>query len=110
MIDSIKTIGLFVMAALAEIGGAYLIWRWRNMGQSAWLALVGVIALFLYGFIQTAQTFTFGRAFAAYGGIFIAAATLWGWLVDGRTPDRWDLIGAGVCLIGAAIIIWMPRR
>jgi small multidrug resistance family-3 protein len=110
MINVVKTIGLFIMAALAEIGGAYLIWRWRNLGQSAWLALAGVTLLFLYGFIQTAQTFTFGRVFAAYGGIFIAAATLWGWWVDGHTPDRWDWVGAGVCLLGAALIVWGPRR
>ena len=110
MIDAIKTIGLFVIAALAEIGGAYLIWRWRNLGQSAWLALIGATLLFLYGFIQTVQTFTFGRVFAAYGGIFIATATLWGWWVDGHTPDRWDWLGAGVCLLGAALIVWGPRK
>jgi small multidrug resistance family-3 protein len=110
LLNVIRTIGLFVMAALAEISGAYLIWRWRNLGQSAWLALAGVTLLFVYGLIQTAQTFTFGRVFAAYGGIFIAAATLWGWWVEGHAPDRWDWLGAGVCLIGAALIIWGPRQ
>jgi small multidrug resistance family-3 protein len=109
MITTAKTIGLFVMAALSEIGGAYLIWQWRTRSQPAWFALAGVTALFLYGLIQTAQTFTFGRVFAAYGGIFIAAATLWGWWVDGRAPDRWDWLGAGVCLVGATLILWGPR-
>jgi small multidrug resistance family-3 protein len=109
MITTAQTIGLFVTAALCEIGGAYLIWRWRTLNQPAWFALAGVTLLFLYGFIQTAQTFTFGRVFAAYGGVFIAAATLWGWWVDGRVPDRWDWLGAGVCLVGAAMIVWGPR-
>jgi small multidrug resistance family-3 protein len=109
MINAAQSIGLFSMAALCEIGGAYLIWRWRTHGQTAWLALAGTTLLFLYGLIQTAQTFTFGRVFAAYGGVFIAAATLWGWWVDGRAPDRWDWLGASICLIGAAMILWGPR-
>ena len=105
----LKSTLLFVFAALSEIGGAYLIWQWRNNGKALWLAAAGAAVLFLYGLIQTAQTFTFGRAFAAYGGVFIAAATLWGWWVDGRLPDRWDWIGAGVALVGAAVIVWEPR-
>ncbi len=109
MIAVTKTVGLFIVAAVCEIGGAYLIWQWRNGGKPAWFALAGAVALFLYGFVQTAQTFNFGRAFAAYGGVFIAAATLWGWGVDGRAPDRWDWIGAGVSLAGAALIVWGPR-
>ena len=110
MITVATAVGLFIAAAICEIGGVHLIWQWRNRSQPTWFALVGVVALFLYGFVQTAQAFTFGRAFAAYGGVFIAAATLWGWWVDGHTPDRWDWIGAGICLIGAAIILWTPRR
>jgi small multidrug resistance family-3 protein len=113
-----KTVGLFIVAAVCEIGGAYLIWQWRNGGKPAWFVLAGGAALFLYGFMQTAQTFNFGRAFAAYGGVFtpapdagagVAAATLWGWWVDGRAPDHWDWIGAGVSLAGAALIVWGPR-
>jgi len=105
----LKPIALFVLAAIAELGGAYLIWQWQRAGKPLLFALFGVVILFIYAFVQTAQSFSFGRAFAAYGGVFIVAATLWGWWIDGRTPDRWDFIGAGVCLIGAAIILWMPR-
>ena len=105
----LKPIALFVLAAIAELGGAYLIWQWQRAGKPLLFALLGVVTLFIYAFVQTAQSFSFGRAFAAYGGVFIVAATLWGWWIDGRTPDRWDFIGAGVCLIGAAIILWMPR-
>jgi len=106
----LKTVLLFVLAAIAEVGGAYLIWQWRNSGKPAWFALVGAGVLFLYGFIQTAQTFTFGRAFAAYGGVFIATALLWGWAVDGQKPDPWDWVGLAICLVGAAVILWFPRK
>jgi small multidrug resistance family-3 protein len=106
----IRTLGLFVMAALCEIGGAYLIWQWQRADKTALWALLGAVALFLYGLIQTAQVFSFGRAFAAYGGVFIVMATLWGWWVDGRAPDRLDWLGAGVCLLGAALILWGPRE
>ncbi len=109
MLALLKASALFLLAALCEISGAYLIWQWRNSGKPAWLALGGVLALFLYGLIQTAQTFSFGRAFAAYGGIFIAAAVLWGWGIDKRVPDHWDWLGVAVCLIGAGVILWAPR-
>lgn len=110
MADSFKTIALFVIAALCEVGGAYLVWQWRRGAQPPLFALLGVISLFAYAFIQTAQAFSFGRAFAAYGGMFITVATLWGWWVEGRAPDRWDWIGVALCLIGAGIMLWAPRR
>ena len=104
-----RTISLFVLAAVAEIGGVYLIWQWVRGGKSFLLALFGLTALFGYGLTQTLQTFNFGRSFAAYGGVFISLAMLWGWWVDGQMPDRWDWIGVGICLFGATIIVWAPR-
>ena len=106
----LKSTLLFLLAAIAEISGAYLIWQWQRAGKPLLFALLGAVILFTYALIQTSQTFSFGRVFAAYGGVFIVVATLWGWWIDGRAPDRWDWIGAGVCLIGAAIILWMPRQ
>ena len=106
----LTTIGLYVAAAISEISGVYLVWQWQRSGKPAIWALLGVAALALYAYMQTAQAFTFGRAFAAYGGVFIAAATLWGWWVDGRAPDRFDGLGALICLIGAAVILWGPRQ
>lgn len=107
--NTIRTISLLVLAGLAEISGAYLIWQWIRSGKSAWLGLLGVGALLLYGLIQTLQTFNFGRVFAAYGGVFIGVALLWGWVVDGQAPDRWDWVGVSFALVGAAIILWGPR-
>ncbi|MBI1801594.1 MAG: YnfA family protein [Chloroflexi bacterium] len=109
MLAILKTVALFVLAALCELGGAYLIWQWQREGKARLWAVLGIVALFLYGMIQTAQSLTFGRAFAAYGGIFIIAATLWGWWVDGRVPDRFDWLGATLCVLGAAVIVWAPR-
>ncbi len=102
----VRAFCLFVVAAFAEISGAYLIWLWARSGRAALMALVGAAVLFLYGVIQTAQAFTFGRAFAAYGGVFIVVALLWSWGVDGRAPDRRDWLGAIICLVGAAVIVY----
>lgn len=104
-----RTIGIFVVAALAEISGAYLIWNWIRASKPALWGLVGLIALSVYALTQTFQSFNFGRTFAAYGGIFITTALFWGWLVDRRMPDRWDWIGVSISLLGAAIILWGPR-
>ncbi|HVU11136.1 MAG TPA: YnfA family protein [Phototrophicaceae bacterium] len=108
--EAARTFGLFLTAALCEIGGAYLIWQWQRAGRSVIIALIGLAALFLYSLIQTAQTFGFGRTFAAYGGIFILTALIWGWLVDHQRPDRWDWLGAAICFIGVLVIIAVPRK
>lgn len=105
-----RSILLFVAAALAEIGGAYLVWIGLRDGRGLWLAALGVIALGLYGVIATLQPdATFGRVLAAYGGVFIVGSLAWGMAFDDFKPDRFDLTGAAICLIGVAIIMYGPR-
>jgi small multidrug resistance family-3 protein len=108
---SMVSIALFVFAGLAEIGGGYLIWLWLREGKPAFWGISGGIALALYGVIATFQTFpSFGRVYAAYGGVFIILSVLWGWLVDKKTPDLYDWIGAGICIIGVSVMLWAPRH
>ena len=106
----IRSILLFVLAAVAEIGGAWLIWQGvRELGGWLWAGL-GVIALGIYGFVATLQPDAhFGRILAAYGGVFVAGSLAWGMALDGFRPDRWDIIGALVCLAGVAVIMYGPR-
>lgn len=106
----LKSILLFVVAALAEIGGAWLIWQGvREHRGLLWIG-GGVIALALYGFVATLQPdANFGRILAAYGGIFVAGSLAWGMIVDRFRPDRWDIIGAAICLVGVAVIMYAPR-
>lgn len=105
-----KSIALFVLAALFEIGGAWLVWQGVR-GHRGWLwAGLGVLALGAYGFVATLQPDAhFGRILAAYGGVFVAGSLLWGLAFDGFRPDRWDIIGAAVCLAGVAVIMYVPR-
>jgi len=105
----VRTITLFIVAGLAEVGRAYLIWQWVRASKPVLWGFLGLVALLLYGLTQTLQTFNFGRAFAAYGGIFITVAMMWGWQIDGRTPDRWDWLGVSICLVGVVVILWAPR-
>ncbi|GKU81886.1 YnfA family protein [Niallia sp. NCCP-28] len=105
------TIFLFLLAGLAEIGGGYLIWLWLREGRSGLFGLSGGIILALYGVIATFQTFpSFGRVYAAYGGVFIILSILWGWGIDKKTPDFYDWLGAAICLAGASIILFAPRN
>ncbi|MEK3762764.1 YnfA family protein [Paenibacillus sp. FSL P4-0338] len=102
---------LFVVAGLAEIGGGYLVWLWLRESRPVWYGLAGAVILIAYGIIPTLQKFpSFGRVYAAYGGVFIVLAVLWGWLVDRKTPDLYDWIGAGICVIGVSVILWAPRH
>jgi small multidrug resistance family-3 protein len=96
--------GLFVLAGLCEIGGGYLVWGWmRDHKPLAW-ALLGALILAAYGVVAALQPISeFGRVYAAYGGIFIALALLWGVVVDRFTPDRWDLLGAAICVAGVVV-------
>ncbi len=106
-----RSIVLFVIAALAEIGGAWLIWQGvREHRGLIWVG-AGVVALGLYGFVATLQPdANFGRILAAYGGVFVVGSLAWGMVVDKFRPDRWDVTGALICLIGVAVIMYGPRR
>ena len=105
-----RTIGLFALAALAEIGGAWLVWQGVREGRGVPFVGAGIVALAAYGFIATFQDDPhFGRVLAAYGGVFVAGSLLWGVVADGFRPDRYDLVGAGVCLAGVGVIMFAPR-
>ena len=96
----------FAGAALAEIAGCFAVWAWMRSGVSAWWLLPGAASLGLFAFLLTlTEADAAGRAFAAYGGIYIAASLLWLWAVEGRTPTPWDIAGAVLCLLGAAVIL-----
>ncbi|WP_283134421.1 YnfA family protein [Rhizohabitans arisaemae] len=106
----LRSLVLFALAALAEIGGAWLVWQGVREHRGALWIGAGVIALGLYGFVATLQPDAhFGRILAAYGGVFVAGSLAWGIVVDGFRPDRWDVAGAIVCLIGVAVIMYAPR-
>lgn len=106
----VRSLALFALAALAEIGGAWLIWQGvREHRGVAWIG-AGIAALGAYGFVATLQDdANFGRILAAYGGIFVAGSLAWGVVADGFRPDRFDLIGATICLVGVAVIMYAPR-
>ncbi len=108
--DYIKSIFLFVLAGLCEIGGGYLIWLWLREGKGWELAVIGAVVLVLYGIIPTLQPSNFGRVYAAYGGIFIIMALVWGWQIDKIIPDRFEILGAIIALIGVFIIMYWPRQ
>ncbi len=107
MFEVLRSIFLFLLAGLAEIGGGWLIWQWLREGRGILLGVLGGLVLIAYGVIPTWQTEpAFGRVYAAYGGVFIVLSILWGWKIDGWQPDRYDLLGAGIALVGVAIIMW----
>ena len=105
-----RSLLLFALAALAEIGGAWLVWQGvREHRGVAWIG-AGVVALGLYGFAATLQPDAhFGRILAAYGGVFVGGSLLWGMVLDGYRPDRYDVIGVTLCLLGVAVIMYAPR-
>jgi len=105
-----RSLALFVVAAIAEIGGAWLVWQGVREHRGVAFVGAGIVALAGYGFVATMQEETnFGRLFAAYGGIFVAGSLAWGMVADGFRPDRFDYLGAAICLVGVAMIMWAPR-
>lgn len=106
-----STIFLFLLAGLAEIGGGYLVWLWLREAKPVWYGLIGGLILVLYGIIPTLQKFpSFGRVYAAYGGVFVILSVLWGWGIDRKPPDIYDWIGAIICMIGVSVMLWAPRN
>jgi small multidrug resistance family-3 protein len=100
----------YIAAALAEIAGCFAFWAWLRLGKSVWWLAPGVGCLFLFAYLLTlVDAEHAGRSYAAYGGVYIVSALLWLWAAEGVKPDRWDLLGGAVCLLGAAIILWGPR-
>ena len=105
----VNSFGLFVLAGLCEIGGGYLIWLALREGRHWLYAAIGAVVLILYGIIPTMQPAHFGRVYAAYGGMFIVLSLLWGRGMDGDRPDRYDMIGAILCLGGMIVMMYAPR-
>ena len=105
-----QTIAAYIGAALAEIAGCFAFWAWLRLGKSALWVAPGMVSLALFAYLLTlVDALAAGRAYAAYGGVYIAASLAWLWAIEGVRPDRWDLTGAALCLAGAAVIIGGPR-
>lgn len=105
-----RSFGIYALAALAEIGGCFAFWAWARLGRSAFWLAPGVASLVVFAVALTwIESAAAGRAYAAYGGVYIAASLLWLWLAEGVRPDRWDLTGGAIALLGAAVILLGPR-
>jgi small multidrug resistance family-3 protein len=100
----------FFLAGLCEIGGGYLVWLWLREDMSWILGVIGGFILFLYGIVPTFQPSYFHRIYAAYGGIFILMAIVWGWIFEGTAPDSFDILGTLIAIIGIIIIFYVPRK
>ena len=106
-----KSVLVYCAAALAEIAGCFAFWAWLRLEQSAWWIVPGTVSLAAFAYLLTLVDAGFaGRAYAAYGGVYISASLAWLWLAEGMRPDRWDLSGAAICLVGAALILFGPRQ
>lgn len=105
----LTSIALFFVAAIVEIGGGYMVWKWLRERKGVLFGILGGIVLFIYGVIPTFQPAQFGRVYAAYGGIFIISSILWGMLIDRKKPDRYEVIGSVIAVTGAVIIFYSPR-
>ncbi len=109
LVEWYKPASLFAITALAEIAGCYLPWLWLNQRAPAWVLLPAALSLALFVWLLTLHPHAAGRVYAAYGGVYIAAAVMWLWLIDGVRPDRWDVTGALIALAGVAVIYFGPR-
>lgn len=108
--ELLHALGVYLAAAVGEIAGCFAFWAWLRLGRSPFWVVPGIVSLALFAFLLTRIDAAFaGRAYAAYGGVYIAASLFWLWLIEGARPDRWDLIGAGICLGGATVILLGPR-
>jgi small multidrug resistance family-3 protein len=106
----LQTAIVYLAAAFAEIAGCFAVWAWLRKGASAWWLIPGALALAAFAYLLTrVDSSVAGRAFAAYGGVYISASLVWLWAVEGSRPDRWDIVGAIICIGGAAVIIFAPR-
>ena len=106
----LPTGGYFVLAAFFEIAGCFSFWSWLRLGRTPWWTAAGMVSLVLFAVCLTRVDSAYaGRAFAAYGGVYIASSLLWLWIVERTRPDTWDTVGALICLVGAAVILWGPR-
>ncbi len=106
---TIKTLLVFILAGLCEIGGGYLVWIWLKENKPFWFGISGMAILAIYGVVASLQPANFGRVYAAYGGIFVVMSLLWSFKIDHVVPDKYDIIGALVVLFGALIIFYAPR-
>ena len=106
----LQTAAFYLLAALSEIVGCFAFWAWLRLGRTALWTLPGLVSLALFAACLTqVDSGSAGRAFAAYGGVYIAASLAWLWLAEGIRPDRWDIAGALLCVVGAFVIVWGPR-
>ncbi len=110
VVPMLRSLALFVLAGVCEIGGGWLVWKSIRGGRPAWWGVAGGVVLVLYGIIPTLQASHFGRVYAAYGGFFIVLSLLWGWGLDGDRPDRADVLGAAIALVGVCVMYLAPRR
>ena len=107
---NLSAFAIYAAVAVFEIAGSFAFWAWLRLGKSVFWTVPGILALVAFAYLLTKIDTAFaGRAYAAYGGVYIAASLGWLWLVEGARPDRWDLIGAAICVTGAAIILLGPR-
>lgn len=104
-----STLGLFFFAALLEIGGGYLVWKWLRDHKGKILGLVGALILFSYGIVMTMQSANFGKVYATYGGIFGISSIVWGYWIDKKKPDKFEIIGSIIVLAGVTVMFYFPR-